>query len=335
MAVRFLFEALQKAIDEEMEREKRVVLIGEDIGHYGGSYKVTQGLYGKYGKHRVIDTPIAEYSFVGAAVGAAATGLIPVVEGMNMAFILLAYSQISNNMGMLCATSGGHFQVPMVLRGPGGIGKQLGAEHSQRLESYFQSVPGLQIVTCSTPYNAKGLLKSAIRSKNPILFIEHVLLYNLKGEVPDNDYLLPLEKAELVREGSDITVLTYSRQRYNVIQAVKVLVEEGYDPEVIDLISLKPFDMETIGKSIQKTHKVLIVEECMMTGGISNVLQSLIIDNFFDALDAAPLILSSPNVPTPYTGPLEEATVVQTIDIIESIEYGITGKPPKPRTAKK
>jgi len=320
MPVRFLFEALQKAIDEEMERDNKVVLLGEDIGHYGGSYKVTQGLYDKYGQHRVIDTPIAEYSFVGAAVGAATTGLIPVVEGMNMAFILLAYSQISNNMGMLCATSGGHYQVPMVLRGPGGIGKQLGAEHSQRLESYFQSVPGLQIVTCSTPYNAKGLLKSAIRSKNPILFIEHVLLYNLKGEVPDNDYILPLEKAELVREGKDITILTYSRQRYNVIQAVKSLVEKGYDPEIIDLISLKPFDLETIGNSIKKTHKVLVVEECMMTGGISNVLQSLILEQFFDLLDAPPSCLSSPNVPTPYAGPLEEMTVVQTPDIIRAVE---------------
>lgn len=320
MTVRFLFEALQKAVDEEMERDNRVVLLGEDIGHYGGSYKVTQGLYDKYGPHRVIDTPIAEYSFVGAAVGAAATGLIPVVEGMNMAFILLAYSQIANNMGMLCATSGGHFQVPMVLRGPGGIGKQLGAEHSQRLESYFQSVPGLQIITCSTPYNAKGLLKSAIRSKNPILFIEHVLLYNVKGEVPDTDYVLPLEKAELIREGKDLTILTYSRQRYNVMQAVKVVSEQGYDPEVIDLISLKPFDLETIGKSIKKTHKVLIVEECMMTGGISNVLHGLIIDNFFDDLDAPPSCLSSPNVPTPYAGPLEEMTVVQTNDIVESIK---------------
>nr|NP_038396.1 pyruvate dehydrogenase E1 component beta subunit [Mesostigma viride]Q9MUR4.1 RecName: Full=Pyruvate dehydrogenase E1 component subunit beta [Mesostigma viride]AAF43837.1 beta subunit of pyruvate dehydrogenase E1 component [Mesostigma viride]WKT08222.1 beta subunit of pyruvate dehydrogenase E1 component [Mesostigma viride]WKT08328.1 beta subunit of pyruvate dehydrogenase E1 component [Mesostigma viride] len=326
MTVRFLFEALNMAIDEEMARNDKVALLGEDIGHYGGSYKVTQNLYAKYGEHRVIDTPIAENSFVGAAIGAAMTGLVTVVEGMNMGFILLAFSQISNNMGMLSATSGGHYHIPIVLRGPGGVGKQLGAEHSQRLECYFQSVPGLQIVACSTPYNAKGLLKSAIRSKNPIFFLEHVLLYNLKAEVPDNDYVLPLEKAEIVRQGNDITILTYSRMRYNVIQAVKVLVEKGYDPEIIDLISLKPFDIETIGKSIQKTHKVLIVEESMMTGGISNVLQSLILENFFDDLDNRPMCLSSPNVPTPYSGPLEEVSIVQTADIIESVEQILTNK---------
>ena len=203
-------------------------------------------------------SPIAENSFTGMAVGAAMTGLRPIIEGMNMGFLLLAFNQIANNAGMLRYTSGGNFKIPMVIRGPGGVGRQLGAEHSQRLEAYFHAVPGLKIVACSTPYNAKGLLKSAIRDDNPVLFFEHVLLYNLKENLPDKEYLLPLEKAEIVRGGSDVTILTYSRMRHHCLQALKQLEKEGYDPEIIDLICLKPFDLATIGESIRKTHRVKI-----------------------------------------------------------------------------
>ncbi len=177
MAETLLFNALREAVDEEMGRDETVFVLGEDVGHYGGSYKVTKGLYEKYGPLRVLDSPIAENSFTGMAEGAAMTGLRPIVEGMNMGFLLLAFNQIANNAGMLPYTSGGNYHIPMVIRGPGGVGRQLGAEHSQRLEAYFQAVPGLKIVACSTPYNAKGLLKSAIRDKNPVLFFEHVLLY--------------------------------------------------------------------------------------------------------------------------------------------------------------
>ena len=265
-----MFNALREAIDEEMSRDARVFILGEDVGHYGGSYKVTKDLHSKYGDLRVLDTPIAENSFTGMAIGAAITGLRPIVEGMNMSFLLLAFNQISNNAGMLRYTSGGNFSIPMVIRGPGGIGRQLGAEHSQRLEAYFQAIPGLKIVACSTPYNAKGLLKSAIRDQNPVIFFEHVLLYNLQEELPDQEYLLPLDQAEVVRSGRDITILTYSRMRHHVVQAVDTLVQDGYDPEVIDLISLKPLDIQTIGKSISKTHKVLVVEECMKTAGIGS-----------------------------------------------------------------
>ncbi|MDQ2098137.1 MAG: alpha-ketoacid dehydrogenase subunit beta [Tychonema bourrellyi B0820] len=325
MAETLLFNALREALDEEMARDSAVFVLGEDVGQYGGSYKVTKDLYNKYGELRVLDTPIAENSFTGMAVGAAMTGLRPIIEGMNMGFLLLAFNQISNNAGMLRYTSGGNFKMPMVIRGPGGVGRQLGAEHSQRLEAYFQAVPGLKIVACSTPYNAKGLLKSAIRDDNPVLFFEHVLLYNLKEDLPETEYLVPLDKAEIVRSGKDVTILTYSRMRHHVMQGVPALVKEGYDPEVIDLISLKPLDMETIGESIRKTHKVIIVEECMKTGGIGAELIASISDRYFDELDAPVLRLSSQDIPTPYNGNLEKLTIVQTPQIIEAVQKMVNG----------
>jgi len=192
MSKYFMFDALRQAIDEEMQNDISVFVLGEDVGHYGGSYKVTKDLHAKYGDLRVLDTPIAENSFTGMAIGAAMTGLKPIVEGMNMSFLLLAFNQIANNAGMLRYTSGGNFNIPIVIRGPGGVGRQLGAEHSQRLEAYFQAIPGLKIVACSTPYNAKGLLKSAIRDKNPVIFFEHVLLYNLQQTLPSDSYYLPI-----------------------------------------------------------------------------------------------------------------------------------------------
>jgi pyruvate dehydrogenase E1 component beta subunit len=320
MAETLLFNALREAIDEEMARDPAVFVLGEDVGHYGGSYKVTKDLYKKYGDLRVLDTPIAENSFTGMAVGAAMTGLRPIIEGMNMGFLLLAFNQIANNAGMLRYTSGGNYKIPMVIRGPGGVGRQLGAEHSQRLEAYFQGVPGLKLVACSTPYNAKGLLKAAIRDDNPVLFFEHVLLYNLKENLPDTEYVLPLDKAELVRKGKDVTILTYSRMRHHVMAAVKTLEKEGLDPEVIDLISLKPLDFDTIGESIRKTHRVIIVEECMKSGGIGAELTASINDRLFDELDAPVLRLASQDIPTPYNGTLENLTIVQPPQIVEAVQ---------------
>jgi pyruvate dehydrogenase E1 component beta subunit len=320
MAETLLFNALREAVDEEMARDSSVFVLGEDVGHYGGSYKVTKDLYKKYGDLRVLDTPIAENSFTGMAVGAAMTGLRPIIEGMNMGFLLLAFNQIANNAGMLRYTSGGNYKIPMVIRGPGGVGRQLGAEHSQRLEAYFQGVPGLKLVACSTPYNAKGLLKSAIRDDNPVLFFEHVLLYNLKENLPDEEYLLPLDRAELVRQGKDVTILTYSRMRHHVMAAVKTLEKEGFDPEVIDLISLKPLDFDTIGDSIRKTHRVIIVEECMKSGGIGAELTASINDRLFDELDAPVLRMASQDIPTPYNGTLENLTIVQPPQIVEAVQ---------------
>nr|YP_010336585.1 pyruvate dehydrogenase E1 component beta subunit [Rhodospora sordida]UNJ14991.1 pyruvate dehydrogenase E1 component beta subunit [Rhodospora sordida] len=316
----FLFEALHEATDEEMAQDPKVFVIGEDVGHYGGSYKVTRDLHIKYGDLRLLDTPIAENSFTGLAIGSAMTGLKPIVEGMNMSFLLLAFNQIANNVGMLRYTSGGNFHLPLVIRGPGGIGRQLGPEHSQRLEAYFQGIPGLRIIACSTPYNAKGLLKSAIRSENPVIFFEHVLLYNLQANIPSEEYTLPLDKAEVVKEGKQVTILTYSRMRYNVLQAVDKLLLENYDPEVIDLISLKPLDINTIERSIKKTHKVIIVEECMRTGGIGAELIAQITEKLFDQLDAPVIRLSSADIPTPYNGKLEQATIVQPQQIIDAVK---------------
>jgi pyruvate dehydrogenase E1 component beta subunit len=320
MAETLMFNALREATDEEMARDKTVFVLGEDVGHYGGSYKVTKDLHKKYGDLRLLDTPIAENSFCGMAVGAAMTGLRPIIEGMNMGFLLLAFNQIANNAGMLRYTSGGNFKIPMVIRGPGGVGRQLGAEHSQRLEAYFHAVPGLKIVACSTAYNAKGLLKAAIRDENPVLFFEHVLLYNLKDDLPDDEYVLPLDRAEMVKAGKDVTILTYSRMRHHCTQAVKEIEKQGYDPEIIDLISLKPFDMETISKSVRKTHKVIIVEECMKTGGVGAELVALISEQLFDELDAPVLRLSSQDIPTPYNGKLENLTIVQPAQIAEAVQ---------------
>ena len=316
----FMFEALRQAIDEEMHDDRSVFILGEDVGHYGGSYKVTKDLHSKYGDLRVLDTPIAENSFTGMAIGAAMTGLRPIVEGMNMSFLLLAFNQIANNAGMLRYTSGGNFRIPLVIRGPGGVGRQLGAEHSQRLEAYFQAIPGLKIVACSTPYNAKGLLKSAIRDNNPVVFFEHVLLYNLQQDLPEESYLLPLDKAEIVRFGNQVTLVTYSRMRYHVMQAVDTLTDEGYDPEIIDLISLKPLDLQTVMESVKKTHRVVIVEECMKTGGIAAELIAQINDNCFDFLDAPVIRLSSQDIPTPYNGTLEKATVIHPHQIVNAVK---------------
>jgi len=318
VAETLLFNALREAIDEEMARDPHVCVMGEDVGHYGGSYKVTRDLYDKYGELRVLDTPIAENAFTGMAVGAAMTGLRPIVEGMNMGFLLLAFNQISNNMGMLRYTSGGNYTIPAVVRGPGGVGRQLGAEHSQRLEAYFHAVPGIKIVAVSTPTNAKGLMKAAIRDNNPVLFFEHVLLYNLTEDIPEGDYICALDQAEVVREGKDVTILTYSRMRHHCLKAVQQLQADGVEVELIDLISLKPFDMQTITRSIRKTHRVLIVEECMKTGGIGAELMALITEQCFDELDARPVRLSSQDIPTPYNGALENLTIIQPHQIVDA-----------------
>ena len=321
MAETLLFNALREAIDEEMARDPYVCVMGEDVGQYGGSYKVTKDLYEKYGELRVLDTPIAENSFAGMAVGAAMTGLRPIVEGMNIAF-----NQISNNMGMLRYTSGGNYTIPTVVRGPGGVGRQLGAEHSQRLEAYFHAVPGIKIVAVSTPTNAKGLMKAAIRDNNPVLFFEHVLLYNLSEDIPEGDYICALDQAEVVKAGSDVTILTYSRMRHHCLKAVEQLEKAGVSVELIDLISLKPFDMETISASIRKTHKVIVVEECMKTGGIGAELIALITEHCFDDLDARPIRLSSQDIPTPYNGALENLTIIQPHQIVDAAQQLVAGK---------
>ncbi|BAC89471.1 pyruvate dehydrogenase complex E1 component subunit beta [Gloeobacter violaceus] len=320
MPVKLFYEALKDAMAEEMRRDPNVYVLGEDVGHYGGSYKATKDLYKEFGELRLLDTPICENAFTGLAVGSAMTGLRPIIEGMNMGFLLLAFNQIANNGGMLRYTSGGQFKIPMVVRGPGGVGKQLGAEHSQRLEGYFNNVPGLKIVHTSTVYNAKGLLKAAIRDDNPVMFFEHVLLYNLKEDIPEEEYLLPLDKAEMVKEGRDVTVLTYGRMRHHCTEALQELAARDIDVEVIDLISLKPLDLETIGRSLKKTHRVVIVEEDMKSGGVGAEIVASIDEHYFDYLDAPVLRLASKDVPVPYNGRMEATVIPQPQDIVQAVE---------------
>eukprot|EP00922_Rhytidocystis_sp_ex-Travisia-forbesii_P019061 GHVS01028289.1.p1 GENE.GHVS01028289.1~~GHVS01028289.1.p1 ORF type:complete len:343 (-),score=61.67 GHVS01028289.1:364-1392(-) len=332
-----MFQTLHMATAEEMERDPNVCVIGEDVGHYGGSYKVTKDLHYRYGNFRVMDTPICENTFTGMAIGAAMNGLRPIVEGMNMGFLLLAFNQISNNAGMVQYTSGGNFQVPLVIRGPGGIGKQLGPEHSQRIEAYLQAVPGLKLVACSTPRNARGLLKSAIRDDNPVVFFEHVLLYNLKEDVPLLPYTQPLDKVELVRPGKDLTILSYSRMRHVAAEAAERLEKMGIDAEVIDLISLKPLDLQGIHKSLSKTHRCLILDESSKTGGIGGEILSQLVENFSHILDDVPVRLCSKDIPTPYNRVLEEVTVVSPEDVVNGalwMQAGRTGQNLQPMNAK-
>jgi pyruvate dehydrogenase E1 component beta subunit len=227
---------------------------------------------------------------------------------------------------MLRYPSGGIYTIPTVVRGPGGVGRQLGAEHSQRLEAYFHAVPGIKIVAVSTPTNAKGLMKAAIRDNNPVLFFEHVLLYNLSEEIPTGDYICALDQADVVREGKHVTILTYSRMRHHCLKAVEQLEKEGVDVELIDLISLKPFDMETVARSIRKTHKVMVVEECMKTGGIGAELIALITEHCFDELEARPIRLSSQDIPTPYNGALENLTIIQPHQIVAAAKQLHSGQ---------
>ncbi|KAG6639320.1 hypothetical protein CIPAW_10G091000 [Carya illinoinensis] len=233
-----------------MDRDHHVCVMGEDVGHHGGQFKVTKGLAEKYRDLRVLDTHIAEKSFTGMGIGAAMTGLRPIIEGMSMGFLLLAFNQISNNCGMLHYTSGVQFKIPVVICRPSGsVGR---VAHSHRLESYFQPIPRIQMVACSTPYNAKGLMKVAIRSDNPVILFKHVLLYDLKERIPDEEYICSLEEGEIVRPGEHVTILTYSWKRHHVMQAAKTLVNKGYDLEVIHIRSLKPFDLYTIGNSVKR-----------------------------------------------------------------------------------
>lgn len=315
---RSLYQALHMAMAEELERDPRVCIIGEDVGHYGGSYKATKDFHFRYGNFRCLDTPICENTFLGMGVGAAMHGLRPVVEGMNMGFLLLGFNQISNNAGMVRATSGGQFDVPMVIRGPGGVGKQLGPEHSQRIEAYLMAVPGLKLVACSTPRNARGLLKAAIREDNPVVFFEHVLTYGITEDIPLLPYTQPLDKAEIALEGKDITVLCYSKLRHVALDAAKQLKAMNIHPEIVDLISLKPLDMDTIKASIKKTGRCLILDESSRTGGIGGEIFTQVVENCSEDLVQPPVRLATKDIPTPYAKDLEEATIVNKTDVVNA-----------------
>jgi pyruvate dehydrogenase E1 component beta subunit len=313
-------DALRSALIEELERDESVFLIGEDIGRYQGTFRVTAGLFEQFREERVYDTPISEPAIVGVAVGAAMMGLRPVVEMMTMSFSFLAMDQIVNHAAKLHYMSGGQINVPLVIRGPGGAGRQLSAQHSQSLEAFFTHVPGLKVVCPATPRDAKGLLKTAIRDDNPVIFIESPSLYAAKGEVPeDGELLLPLGEAEVVREGRDLTILAWSRGVREALKAAEALEDaDGVFAEAIDVKSLVPLDTETLFGSVRKTHRALVVQEAQRSGGFGAEIASRISEHCFDDLDAPVMRCAGLNVPMPYAANLEEEVVPGLSDIVAS-----------------
>ena len=310
--------ALNEALYEEMERDEKVFLIGEDIGPYGGVFGVTKGLYEKYGFERVKQTPISESAIIGAAVGAAITGLRPVAEIMYLDFITLAIDQIVNQAAKLYFMSGGQTNVPMVIRAQYGTGTAEAAHHSQCLEAWFAHVPGLKVVMPSTAYDAKGLLKSSIRDSNPVIFLEHRVLYSKRFEVPDGDWIVELGKGDIKRNGKDITVIATGIMVERTLQASKDLSPE-IDIEIIDPRTIYPLDLGLILKSVKKTGNVLIVHEAVTRFGIGAEILRNIIGNSFDYLDSPPKVLGSIDTPVPYSVPLEKAVVPQKDDIVRAV----------------
>ena len=316
MAVRMQMyrEALRDALAEEMRRDARVFVIGEEVGRYGGAYAVTKGLFEEFGAERVVDAPISEASTVGLGVGAAVMGLRPVVELMYVDFIGLAGDQIANQMAKLRYMTGGQVKVPMVLRLQGGTGRSAGAQHSQSLEAWLVHVPGLRVVMPSTPADAKGLLKSAIRSDDPVVFLEHKALYALKGEVPEGEHLVPLGQARLAREGGAVSLITYSRMVHYALEAAQALEKEGIDAEVLDLRSLNPLDWEAVLASVRKTHRAVVVSEGHRTAGFGAELSARIAEEAFDLLAAPVARLAAKDVPVPATH-LEKLSIPSPAEI--------------------
>ncbi|MBN2738524.1 MAG: pyruvate dehydrogenase complex E1 component subunit beta [Spirochaetales bacterium] len=300
-------EALRQAIDEEMSRDERVFLLGEEVGQYNGAYKVSMGLLEKYGEERVKDTPITELGFTGLAVGAAMAGLRPICEWMTFNFGILALDQVVNNAAKMRHMSGGQFNVPMVIRGPNGPAEFLSSQHSQSLTAYFTHVPGLKVIAPATPYDAKGLLKSAIRDDNPVIFLEGELMYAWKGEVPDQEYTIPIGEADIKRKGRDVSIVTFSKPLKIVEEAAEELAKEGIDAEVVDLRSLKPLDEKSIYSSVAKTNRCVVVDESWPVNSFGSYVAWLVSKNCFDDLDAPVELVSSEDVPMPYNHSLELA----------------------------
>ena len=311
-------DALREAIREEMRRDERVYILGEDIAGYGGTYSVTKGLFEEFGEKRVKDTPLAEEVIVGTAIGSALGGLRPIAELMTANFSLLASDQIINSAAKFHYMFGGQPRIPMVIRMPGGGGAQRGAQHSQMLETMYAHVPGLKVVMPATPYDAKGMLKSAIRDDDPVLFIEHELLYSVKGEVPDEneEYTVPLNRGIVRREGKDLTIVTFSRMVHICVQAAEDLAKEGIDAEVIDLRSIRPIDLDLVLDSVRKTNRALVAEEGWKYYGTGQGISALIYEYAFDYLDAPVGLVTGKDVPMPYSKTLERAALPTKAEVV-------------------
>jgi pyruvate dehydrogenase E1 component beta subunit len=316
-------EALNEALREEMRRDPGVFLMGEGIAERGGSYTVTVGLLAEFGPERVRDTPIAEASFTGAAVGAAIAGMRPVIEILFIDFSLLTLDQVINQAAKVRFMSGGRGRVPMVMRTQGGIGNGLAAQHSQSLEAIYYHTPGLKVVMPSTPKDAKGLLKAAIRDDDPVIFIEHKLLYQEKGPVPEGEYLIPLGKGEIKRPGKDVTVIAWSGMVGRCLEAAAQLAGEGIEAEVLDPRTLHPLDLPLILDSVRKTEHVVIVQEAIRRGGVASDLASLIQAEAFDYLDAPIEILAGLNTPVPFNLALEGVCVPKVADVVAAVKRSL------------
>lgn len=320
-----LRQAISQGLREALDADEGVFLMGEDVGAYDGAYVVTKGFLDQYGPERIRDTPISESAIVGSAVGAALGGLRPIVEIMTINFMLLAMDQIVNHAAKLRYMSNGQLEVPIVIRTVTGGGAQLGATHSQSFEGWFASVPGLKVVAPSDPYDALGLLRTAIEDQDPVIFAEHALLYGVRGDVPETEYRIPLGQAKIKRAGSNVTIVSYSRMVHTALEAAETLSAKGIDAEIIDLRSLRPLDIDTVVDSVKKTSRAIVVEEAWKTGGFAGELASSIQELAFDHLDGPVGRVGGVDVPAPYNGTLEKAVFPDAERIIQAVDnlYGI------------
>jgi pyruvate dehydrogenase E1 component beta subunit len=313
-------EALNQAMDEEMQRDERVFLMGEEVALYNGAYKVSQGLFNKWGARRVVDTPIAESGFAGIGIGAAMAGLRPIVEFMTWNFSLVAYDQLVNNAAKMLSMSGGHFNVPIVFRGPGGAAHNLAATHSQALEAIYAHIPGLKVVMPSNPKDAKGLLKSAVRDNNPTIFIESEVMYGEKAEIPEGEYTIPLGVGEVLKEGNDVTIVSWSKILQHItVKAVAELETMGINAELIDPRTIKPMDWDTIVRSVQKTNRLVVVEEGWPFAGVGAQIAFEVQHRAFDSLDAPIERVTQEDVPLPYAHNLEVASLPSVDKVVRAV----------------
>jgi pyruvate dehydrogenase E1 component beta subunit len=317
-------EALREAMTEEMERDDRVFLMGEEVGHYQGAYKVSDGMLEKFGERRVIDTPIAEAGFAGIGVGAAMVGLRPIIEFMTWNFSAVAFDQILNNAAKLRQMSGGQFNCPIVFRGPNGSARQVGSQHSHAMEHFYATIPGIKVVAPAFCDDAKGLMKAAIRDDNPVLVMESETLYSLKGEVPDELDVVPIGKARVVRPGTDCTIIAYSRMIHVALEAAAALEKEKVSVEILDLRSLRPLDEEAIVASVQKTHRCVVVHEGWPYGGVGAEVADRVQRLAFDYLDAPILRVTTLDVPMPYNAKLELLCTPQPDRVIAAVKRAVS-----------
>lgn len=319
MAVLQLREALRRAMEEEMRRDDRVFLMGEEVADYNGAYKVSQGMLAEFGDRRIIDTPISENGFIGLGVGAAMAGLRPIVEVMTWNFSLVAYDQIINGAAKIVQMTAGQYTVPMVIRGANGAAENLGSQHSQALESIFAHFPGLKVVSTSTPADAYGLLKSAIRDPDPVMFMESELAYGVKGEVPDEEYLIPLGKADIRRDGTDVTLVSWNKAIFSCLDAAETLQKEhGINAQVLDLRTIRPLDEEALFAAVAKTHRMVVVQEGFPFAGVGAEIAARVGEACFDALDAPILRVTNRDLNQPYATNLEKQVMPSVERIVDA-----------------